>query len=168
MANTSRVAVLYRRHFAELVSFLSRRVASRELATDLVQELFVRLLSRGDLVARVEHERGYLYKSVRHLATEATRSPRWREASAEPQVEPEPALMPPPEAAIADRQTIARLVKVVGHLPPRCREVFILHKFEHLSYAEVAERMGITVGSVERHMAKALSVCRAEIDRLSR
>jgi RNA polymerase sigma factor (sigma-70 family) len=166
--HTARVADLYQRHFAELVTFLSRRVTSRELATDLVQELFVRLLSRSDLVAGVEHERGYLYRSVRHLATEATRSPRWRECAVDPQAEPEPEEVPPPESVIEDRQTIARLLKVVGRLPPRCREVFILHKFEHLSYAEVAERMGISVGSVEKHMARALGTCRTEIDRLSR
>lgn len=166
--NATRIASLYERHFAELVAFLTRRVASRELATDLVQELFVRLLSRSDLVNGVEHERGYLYKSVRHMATEATRSPRWRECAAEPLVVSEPELAPPPEATIEDRQTIARLVKVVGRLPPRCREVFILHKFEHLSYAEVAERMGISVGAVEKHMTRALGVCRAEIDRSAR
>jgi RNA polymerase sigma factor (sigma-70 family) len=166
--HTARIADLYQRHFTELVAFLSRRVASRELATDLVQELFVRLLSRDDLVAGVEHDRGYLYSSVRHLATEATRSPRWRECAAEPDLESEPEEAPPPDALIEDRQTIARLVKVVGRLPPRCREVFILHKFEHLSYAEVAERMGISVGSVEKHMSRALGTCRAEIERATR
>lgn len=167
-AHNTRIAGLYQRHFAELVAFLSRRVASRELATDLVQELFLRLLSRSDLVAGVEHERGYLYRSVRHLASEATRSPRWRDCAIQAPEGPDMEDVPPPESVLEDRQTIARLIKVVGRLPPRCREVFILHKFEHLSYAEVAERMGISVGSVEKHMARALATCRAEIDRAPR
>ncbi|HTY04451.1 MAG TPA: sigma-70 family RNA polymerase sigma factor [Rhodocyclaceae bacterium] len=163
-AHKARVADLYQRYFTELVAFLSRRVASRELATDLVQDLFVRLLARDDLVAAVAHDRGYLYSSVRHLAAEARRSPRWREHASDPRVEMESEEAPPPEALIEDRQTIARLAKVVGRLPPRCREAFILHKFEHLSYKEVAAQMGISVGSVERHMARALGSCRAEIE----
>lgn len=166
--HAARIADLYQRYFPELVMFLTRRVASRELATDLVQELFVRLLARDDLVAGVEHERGYLYSSVRHLATEASRSPRWRECTPDPHIESGMEQALPPEAVIEDRQTIARLVKVVGRLPPRCREVFVLHKFENLSYAEVAERLGISVGSVEKHMIRALGVCRAEIDRAIR
>lgn len=166
--HASRIADLYQRHFAELVAFLSRRVASRDLATDLVQELFVRLLARKDLVAGVEHERGYLFRSVRHLATEAGRSPRWRECAPDPDAEPFPDEVPPPETLLEDRQTIDRLVKVVGRLPPRCREVFILHKFDNLSYVEVAKRLGISVGSVEKHMTRALGTCRAEIGRPTR
>lgn len=162
-AHKNRIADLYRRHFSELVGFLSRRVASRELAADLVQELFVRLLAKDGSVAAVAHDRGFLYSSVRHLAVEAKRSPRWREAPPDcdetPSAEP-----PPPDAIVEDRQTIARLVKVVGCLPPRCREAFILHKFENLSYAEVAARLGISVSSVEKHMMRALDACRAEID----
>lgn len=170
--HTARIASLYQRHFAELVAFLSHRVASRELATDLVQELFVRLLARRDLVDGVQHERGYLFKSVRHLATEATRLPRWREGAEESGDDAGEDIAEcdnrQPEAVVADRQTIARLLKVVGRLPPRCREAFVLHKFEHLSYAEVAARMGISQGAVEKHVARALSVCRDEIGRPGR
>ena len=165
-AHRNRIAELYREHFPELVSFLARRVASRDLAADLVQELFVRLLARDDLVAAVAHGRGYLFRSVRNLAAEAHRSPHWREADAEPTPASAEAL--PPEAFVEDRQTIDRLVRVVGRLPPRCREAFMLHKLENLSYAEVAERMGISVGAVEKHLARALGTCRAEIDRTPR
>lgn len=162
--HAARIANLYQRYASELVAFLSRRVASRELATELVQELFARLLSRDDLMSGVEHERGYLFSSVRHLATEATRSPQWRECPQLPDAADEDGA-PSPETLMADRQTIERLVKAVGRLPPRCREVFVLHKFENMSYAEVARRLGISVGSVEKHMVRALSVCRAEIGR---
>lgn len=160
-----RIAELYRRYFAELVAFLSRRVASRELAADLVQELFTRLLAREGSLSAVDHPRGFLYSSVRHLAVEAKRSPRWREGGTESELDAPGGEAPPPEAHLEDRQTLDGLVKVVGRLPPRCREAFILHKFENLSYAEVARRLGISVSSVEKHMMRALDACRAEIDR---
>jgi RNA polymerase sigma factor (sigma-70 family) len=162
-AHKTRIAELYRRHFSELVAFLSRRVASRDLAADLVQELFVRLLARDGSLAAVAHDRGFLYTSVRHLAVEAQRSPHWRDSAPDPGSVLPAGVAPSPDAFLEDRQTVTRLLKVVSRLPPRCREAFILHKFENLSYAEVAARMGISVGSVEKHMVRALGTCRAEV-----
>lgn len=66
-----------------------------------------------------------------------------------------------PERKADDKQTLARLLNVVTCLPPRCREAFVLHKFDGLTYVEVAERMGISVGQVEKHMMRALDTCRA-------
>lgn len=165
-AHKNRIAGLYFRYFDELVAFLSRRVASRELAADLVQEFFVRLLAREGSVATIRHDRGFLYSSARHLASEARRSPRWRDA-APPGCEilavAEP--IPPPEATLAGRQDIDLLAATIAMLPARCREVFVLHRFEDLSYDEVAARLGISVSSVEKHMMRALGACRAAIDR---
>ena len=165
ISHESRIAELYRRHFSELVSFLARRVASRELAADLVQELFLRLLSRHGAMAAVDHDRGYLFSSVRHLAVEARRSGRWREASDEAIDAGGFEAVLSPEYQMEDKQTVERLIKVVSRLPPRCRQVFLLHKIENLSYGEVASTLGISVSSVEKHMMRALEACRMELDR---
>jgi len=163
-AHKSRIADLYRRHFNELVAFLSRRVATRELAADLVQELFMRLLAREGSLAAVAHERGFLYSSARHLAVEAQRSPRWRSAEADPPVDVGGAEAPSAESRYADQQAVDRLLAVIANLPPRCREAFILHKYEDLSYAEIGARLRISVSSVEKHMMRALDACRAQIE----
>lgn len=159
----SRIAELYRSHFDDLVGFLTRRVASRELAADLVQELFLRLLSRDGSVAAIRHDRGFLFRSARHLAVEVRRTPRWRDVPQEPLPEPT-ALVPSPEVSLADRQTVDRLAVVIERLPPRCREAFVLHKFEHLTYPQVAKHLGISVSAVEKHMARALDACRTAMD----
>ena len=52
---------------------------------------------------------------------------------------------------------------VIDRLPEKCRLVFILNRFEELSYKEVAERLGISVKTVENQMSKALRILRAEM-----
>lgn len=163
----NRIANLYRLHFGELQRYLSSRVASRELAADLVQELFLRLLARDGSVANITHERGFLFASARNLAAEARRSPRWHD-HALPEAPTEDGIgevAPPPEIILQDKQDVAQLLEVVANLPPRCREAFILHKFDGLSYPEVASRLGISVSMVEKHLMRAMDDCRAQVSR---
>ena len=160
----SLVADLYQQHFGELLRFLTQHVGCGELASDLLHEMFVRLLANEKATADIRHQRGFLFRCARNLATEAATSPRWRGAPPGDEaipVEDEGIDWVCPQRQADDKQTLVRLLKVVMRLPPRCREAFVLHKFDGLTYAEVAERMGISVGQVEKHMLNALATCRA-------
>lgn len=155
------ISRLYEEHFGELSRFLTQHVGCRELAADLLHELFLRLLANEQSTADIRHRRGFLFRCARNLAIEAATSPRWRstpENAVAPTAENEDLLCP--ERQTSDKQALERLLVAVMRLPPRCRDAFILHKFDGLTYAEVAERMGISVGSVEKHMARALHACR--------
>ena len=58
------------------------------------------------------------------------------------------------------RDEVRRLEAAIDSLPPRQRQVLLLHKFEGLSYAEIAERLGISKNTVMVHMMWALARCR--------
>lgn len=157
------VADLYQQHFGELLRFLTQHVGCGELAADLAHELFARLLANEKTTADIRHQRGFLFRCARNLATEAATSPRWSGAQPGDDAAPEAEGLDwrCPERQAGHKQTLARLLNVVSQLPPRCRDAFILHKFDGLSYAEVAQRMGISVGQVEKHLMRALAACRA-------
>jgi RNA polymerase sigma-70 factor (ECF subfamily) len=63
---------------------------------------------------------------------------------------------PSPETEVSDREQLRRLAVAIAALPPRCREVFVLRKVEGLAQREVADRLGISEGTVEKHMQKGL------------
>ena len=63
---------------------------------------------------------------------------------------------PSPEQAVAARQAMRRLAAAVDTLPPKTRRAFELHKFEGLSQAETAARLGVTRKTVEKQLAAAL------------
>lgn len=68
-------------------------------------------------------------------------------------------------AAVQRLQRLAQLKAVLDELSPRRREALMLHRFEGLSQVQIAERMGISVSMVEKHIAFALLHCKQHLQR---
>ena len=65
-------------------------------------------------------------------------------------------------AALEARDTLRRLEHALSKLKPKTREIFLAHRIDGFTYAEIAERTGLSVKGVEKQMSKAI----AKIDRL--
>ena len=57
----------------------------------------------------------------------------------------------------------SHVTKAINSLPPKCRAVFQLSRFEELTYREIAEKMDISIKTVENQMGKALKILRREL-----
>ena len=159
----SDVRRFYSLHGRELQRYLTRQLNCAETAADLTQEAFLRLL-RGGGAATVENPRAYLYRIASNLVQD-----HFRRTSRQPQIvaggqESVADATPGPERALLAKDEIRRLEDAIGDLPARQREVLLLQKFDGLSYAEIAARLGISKNTVMVHMMRALAHCR---DRLA-
>ena len=72
---------------------------------------------------------------------------------------------PSPEALAGDRQELVLLAEALAALPERCRQVFILRKIQGLTQREVARRIGVSEGTVEKHVHKGLVALMAALGR---
>lgn len=152
-------------HYEEMTGHLARRLGSLCLAEDVVQDTYLRL--RGlNAVPELDNPRSYLFRMADNIALDRiraeTRQVR-RFAPAELGLE-RPDEEPDAETTLEHKQRLDRLTQALNELPPRCREVFLLHKFDGLSHADIAVRLGISRSMVEKHVMKALAHCR---DRLA-
>ena len=157
-----RVQELYREHSSSLVRQLTRRTGCRELARELANETFLRLLrmAPGNL-GRIEQPEAFL----RHVSTNLLRD--WGRAAALRQRSRSTLELASDQhidqiTALESRDTLRRLEIAVGKLKPRTREIFVAHRIHGFTYAEIADRTGLTVKGVEKQMSKAI----AKIDRL--
>jgi RNA polymerase sigma-70 factor (ECF subfamily) len=151
-----RLEALYRRHAAWLVGALRRRFG-REQAEDLSQEAFFRLRAYED--AEIRRPRALLMTIAGNAAYEQRRGSK----------APGPASLELVELAEDDSwqdgdQDVQLLLKqVIACLPPKLRDVFVLHRFEGLTYAEIARRLSISPKTVEWRMSRALDICAARL-----
>lgn len=159
MSNVAFINQLIKLYDTELRRVMFRRCGCLETAADIVQETYHRM-SSGNLWQQADNPRAMLHRIAANLATDHERRNRVRSRHAEQaglsSEELQPADGLNPEQIAVARQRLDKLVEAVNTLPPRCRAVFILRKFENLSQADIAERLGISRNMVEKHLRHAL------------
>ena len=153
-----------------LARFFRARLGASAEVEDLLQDLYLKVSSLGSEV-EVQDARAYLYRLGSNLMLDrrrsqlrsAARDGAWRLATHATSASEDIADTPSPEAVVAGRERLAALVAALEALPTKTSAIFRMHKFDGLSYAEVASRLGISRSSVEKHMMTALKVLAAKV-----
>lgn len=143
--------------------FQARFGAASVEADDMMQDLYLKLAETEQTV-EVANPGAYLYRLAHNLTLDRMRANQralcrdgdWRMAHHGHSAREDVADLPGAEAAVGARMRLDRLVAALDSLPPQTGRVFRLHKFEGLSYAETAARLGISRSAVEKHMTTAL------------
>jgi len=152
-----------RQQVRKLISLLRRRGQGREDAEDLVQEAFLRLhtfLADGQ---RVHQTEGFLVRTVLNLAVDARRRSRRdrRDSFVSEALEDLPLvdLAPGPEEIFSAQRRLLQMKAALDEkVSATTRDVFFLHRLEGFTHEEIAERLNISERSVERHIARAITV----------
>lgn len=143
---------LYRSHTRQLTAFARRRVGALE-AEDIVHDAYIRALHE-ESVTRVPCQSAFLFRIVANLTVDTARKALVRSRYAnERLMNSQPAQEP--AASIEDRVELRQLCVQLDELPPVCREAFLLYFIEDLDHAETAQRLGVTVRTVARHLTRA-------------
>lgn len=159
--------MLHRLH-REPLNFLAHQVNDRDTAADLAQESFVRVLAAQASGQVIVDLRAMLFRTARNLVVDQYRRDAHRRHEHlhgldETELPSIPAHQQPD--AILGYQQLARvLVRAIESLPPRCREAFVLSRFDGLSHQAVAERMGISKNMVAQHVARGILACQRGLD----
>ena len=144
-------------HESQLRGWLGRRAVAGVETDDIVQEAYAVLATLTD-VSHVENPRAYLFRTAWSLVMKQLRRAQVVTIQsvadvADLQV---PWDGPDPEQQIGARFELVRLARALDDLPVKCREVFRLRKVEGLSQREVAQRLGLSESTVEKHVARAV------------
>ncbi len=147
------------------MNYFRRRVNSHEDAEELTQEVFVRLLRRSSF-ADIRHLEGFAFTTASNLLKDYYRSSAraGRIVASDDQLRQLPSLDAQPEKITEDRQELGVLLKALEELPPRCRTIFIMHRFEDMPHSEIALRQNISVSAVEKHIANAVLALRKKLE----
>ena len=134
--------------------YFQKRASPAE-AEDLVQDVFVAMQTRG-AIPDDSHIDRYLFRVAANVLARRRMRPSWDWSAHAVLEEADLRDELSPERVLIARQTIANLLAALNRMPPRMAEAFVLHRFDEMTYGEIAEHMGITVKAVEGHIKRAL------------
>jgi RNA polymerase sigma-70 factor (family 1) len=152
---------IYRRYWKKLYSMSYKRVQSREIAEELVQDIFTSLWIGKDK-ASIENLSAYLfsaikYRVINHLAKELS-----RKSYAEQQLAVAKEDNSTEETVLLDDLEGA-LQEAIGKLPAKRQMIFKLHRQENLSIKQVASQLGISEKTVENQYGKAMKMLKLNL-----
>ncbi|CAO3437548.1 RNA polymerase sigma factor [Azospirillum argentinense] len=174
MAETAKPSLdaLFMGHRSTLVRLLSRMVGSAATAEDLAHEAYLKVRA-AERDRPVDHPLPFLFQTARNLAFDHLRRER-RLAGVVVQdttvegVEEVAAPLPSPETQAGDRQRLARMNTALATLSERQRRILLLNRMEGLSHAQIAERLDVSVSTVQKDLKAALLACLEVFARLDR
>jgi RNA polymerase sigma factor (sigma-70 family) len=158
LTSSQGVHSLYQDHHSWLRRVLYRRLGCPETAADLAHDVFLRLLGKP-VMPDMNEPRAYLARIAHGLVVDHRRREALERAWLETM-----AAIPPEEAPSAEEHilivdALTRIDALLAGLSLRMREVFLLSRLEGLSCPAIAERLGVSLSSVEKDIARALRHC---------
>lgn len=141
----------------KLLKRVRRATFNRDSAEDLLHTAFLRLSEYGQVV-EVKNPEAFLVRTARNLAADETRHGRVENVVADggEVLEGISDDKPLQSEAVAARERLERVRAGLDLLPPRTREIFLMHRIDGLKYRDIARELGISVSAVEKQVAKAV------------
>jgi RNA polymerase sigma-70 factor (ECF subfamily) len=162
--NDAALTELYNRYWEAIFTYVVKVLKDEQEASDIVQETFIAIWQkRGDL-ADIQSLKSYLfsiarYKSLRSISLQLSQE-KYKTSFLQYFKDSEHS----PEINMIGSEMESFIESHIQQLPERMREVFLLSRKEHLSYAEIAERLNISDKTVKKQIHNALKYLRAKLD----
>lgn len=156
------IELIFKQYYDVMCQTAVRITKEKSLAEDIVQEVFFELYKKRDKL-KIESLLGYLKRAVYNRSINKVKHSRDFVDSDEVSYE----LSDHSSNSQEDMEYVeleSFINKIIDSLPEKCRMVFVLNRFEQLSYKEVAAKLEISVKTVENQMSKALRILRSEFE----
>lgn len=158
--DSHRLSDLFELHNQALVQYLQKILGSREDASEVAQEAYVRFL-RLDQTDPVSHLRAFLFKTARNIAIDKIRrrahqTEYIKGTNTRPE---EVSTADNPEVIAIAGELATRIEEIIKELPFKCQKAFILYKFRGKSYSEIAAEMNLTESMIRKYVLRAVVHC---------
>ncbi len=148
--------LLFRSHFREMCLLSVRFVKDMETAREIVQESFVQLWEKREVIDTTKSVKAYISTAVRNRSLNWLRDNKKFDAGLLGMEKLLPEEAHDPGDPVVAGEIRKRIARATDTLPEKCREIWILNRNQNLKYQEIADRLGISVKTVETQMSKAL------------
>lgn len=154
---------IYEIHVESLRVFVNSYTKNREQTSDIVQDTFLKLWGNRSQLDYSKSIKSLLFKMSYNIFVDNYRKRQRETNMLEGWMYKR--LMQVVAGDKEEKKHKAKLVRdAIETLPPRCKEIFLLSKFEQLKYQEIADRLNISVKTVEAQMGKAFRLVKKHLE----
>ena len=146
---------VFRRYYSPMVRFCIRYVADSDIASEIVQDLFVKLWSNREKISFNTSFESYMLTSVSNSAITYINKERAHN-EAHLRVFSEESDNTDPSETLQSNNLEESYRQILKDMPDKRREVFLASRYDGLKYAEIAEKLGISQKTVEAQMSAAI------------
>ena len=149
---------VYRFYHRKLASFSENYTKSKELAEEIVEDVFVKLWCKRESVPQINNLNVYLYTAIKHESLNALSKEARRIVTEMLDVTETDAYTDntSPHDLLVTSELMQSVQNAIDTLPPRCKLIFQLVREDNLRYKEIAEILNISVNTIDSQMAIAM------------
>ena len=160
LANEKEFEKVFRVYFIPLTHYSYKFVKDVDSAKEIVHKVFIKLWEKRHEIHTQTPVKSYLFTAVHNRSLNHIRDNARFETGSTKEIENIPDAGWEETAELESIELEIRILKEINVLPDRCSEIFKLARFENMKYREIAEKLGISVKTVEAQMSKALKILR--------
>ena len=154
---------LFRSSYVSLVRYARTLMKDQDTSEEIVQDLFFRLWQNKEKINIESSLNGYLFRSVHNRCLHYIDHNRVVQHHAEEMSYLSPESPESPSDVLHYKELQAKIAAILERLPERCGKIFYMNRFEGLKYTEIAEKLSVSIKTVESNMGRALKEFRKEL-----
>ncbi len=151
---------IFRTYYERLCNYANTILHDMDEAEEMVQGAFLTVWEKHDSIEIHTSMKSYLYRAVHNSCLNRVKHYKVRREHGEAFKHQTDITIDDASQDLVGSELESLVASAIDSLPQQCRMVFRLSRFENLSYAEIADQLGISVKTVENHMTKALKTLR--------
>lgn len=160
VGNQSALDSLFNKYHQSLLHFAFLQLSNKELAEEVVSDVFLKVWIKRDKIAIRSSVKAYLYAITRNTIYDYHSGKPTAFTELTDQHYQALHTIDNPEKMLLYKEMNSSINNVINELPGECRKIFLMNRNDGLKYKEIAEVLDISVRTVENQMGKALRIIR--------
>ncbi|OJV45257.1 MAG: RNA polymerase sigma-70 factor [Bacteroidales bacterium 36-12] len=162
------ISTIYSTYYSRLVKFAKEFVVCQEDAENITQDVFLGIIEKNNMLSCVENFNAYIYRSVKNKCIDFLKNKVVQQkyiSDMQLDVYLDNALSYNEyEYHIESEESVEKnLFIAIDKLPTKCKEIFLLSRYEGLKYREISERLGLSINTVDVQICIALKKLRKQL-----
>ena len=159
----SKYEEMFRTYFSSLSYFAQKYISDLDTCKEIVHNVFINIWEKREEFDFEKPAKSYLFTSVYNRCMNFIRDNKKFKSDVDISEIHNISDFSQHSEAIEAAELESNIWKIINSLPEKCREVFVLNRFEDKKYSEIAEHLNISVKTVETQMSKALKTLREHL-----